>query len=149
MEYEVVLVNINKLRLHEYTDLERLSKLFRDIVQKGVLEHPIVADKHTNIVLDGNHRVTVLKLIGCQYVPTVYVDYNSPEIVVESWRGDKKFDKEDVIRAGLSNEKLPPKSTRHMIKIDDEYRHISYIQRRFDVPLKNLFSNKVSPYLKI
>lgn len=149
MECGVVLVDIDKLRLHEYTDLENLSVLFRDIVERGILKYPVVADKNTNIVLDGAHRVTVLKLIGCQYVPTIYVDYNSSDIIVESWRRDKKFDKKDVIRAGLSYEKLPPKSTRHMIKIGGEYRHISYIQRRIDIPIKNLFPNKTSPYLKI
>ncbi len=149
MDYEVILVDIDKLHLHEYTDLDNLAKLFRDIVQKGVIEHPIVADRGTNVVLDGNHRVTVLKLIGCQYVPTVYVDYTSPDIIVESWGEGKRYSKEDVIRAGLSNKKLPPKSTRHMIRINDEYHHISCIQRRVDIPIKNLFSNKVSPYLKI
>jgi len=149
MKYEVILVEIDKLRLHEYTDLENLSRLFRNIVEKGVLEHPIVADKDTNVVLDGNHRVTVLKLLGCRYVPTIFVEYKSPDIIVESWKDGRRFDKEDVIRAGLSNEKLPPKSTRHMIRVNGEYYHISHIQRRIDFPLRNLFSGEISPYLKI
>lgn len=139
MDYEVVLVDIDLLKLHEYTDLETLTKLFRDIVEKGILIHPIVADRRTNIVLDGAHRVTVLKLIGCQYVPTVYVDYSESNIIVESWRKDIKFDKKDVIRAGLTDDKLPPKSTRHMIRIADGYRHVSYIQRRIDIPITKLF----------
>ncbi|HIQ13223.1 MAG TPA: hypothetical protein EYH44_02405 [Thermoprotei archaeon] len=148
MDYRVVLVDIDVLKLHEYTDLETLTKLFKDIVGRGILIYPIVADRKTNIVLDGAHRVTVLKLVGCKYVPTIYVDYSDSDIVVESWRKDIKFDKNDVIRAGLTDDKLPPKSTRHMIKIGDDYQHITYIQKRVDIPIKNLLPQEASTILE-
>ncbi|MEO3993479.1 MAG: hypothetical protein QN229_04160 [Desulfurococcaceae archaeon TW002] len=43
-----------------------------------------------------------------------------------------------MIKVGLSGKKLPPRTSKHMIKIGDKLLHISVIQKRVDVPLEIL-----------
>jgi hypothetical protein len=76
--------------------------------------------------------------LGCAKIPAVLVDYNSPNIEVQSWRNPEKVTKEDVIKAGISQEKLPPKTSKHMIKVDGVQKHISAIEKEVNIPLEKL-----------
>ena len=135
---EVQLVELDKLRQHEEVDPAHLKELKEEIRSDKILKFAIVVDKNTNIILDGEHRFNSLKELGCRRIPVVYVDYNSPAIQVQSWRNNLRLTKKDIIKAGLSEKKLPPKTSKHMIKIGDLLLHISAIQRRTDVPLEVL-----------
>jgi ParB-like chromosome segregation protein Spo0J len=121
---EIKLTDLDKLRHHEEVDSEYLKELTQKIASDKILKFAIVADKNTNVVLDGEHRFNALKSLGCKKIPVVYVDYNSPNIVVQSWRGNQKLTKKDVIEAGLSGKKLPAKTTMHMVKMSDDLVHI-------------------------
>jgi cysteine synthase/O-phosphoserine sulfhydrylase/cystathionine beta-synthase len=135
---EVQLVELDKLRQHEEVDPAHLKELKEEIKSDKILKFAIVVDKNTNIILDGEHRFNSLKELGCRRIPVVYVDYNSPDIQVQSWRNNLHLTKKDVIEAGLGEKKLPPKTSKHMIKIGDRLLHISAIQKRTDVPLEVL-----------
>ncbi len=137
-KYPAYLINIDRLRLHEDVDESHLINLISHIMRDGKLKRPIVADKNTYIVLDGAHRLVALKRLGCRLIPTIFLDYESPDILVYSWRDNSKLDKKDVIRAGYGLIKYPPKSTKHMIKIGSKLHHISIIQNRVDIPLEVL-----------
>jgi cysteine synthase/O-phosphoserine sulfhydrylase/cystathionine beta-synthase len=135
---EVQLVELDKLRQHEEVDPAHLKKLKEEIRSDKILKFAIVVDKNTDIILDGEHRFNSLKELGCRRIPVVYVDYNSPDIQVQSWRNNLHLTKKDIIEAGLGEKKLPPKTSKHMIKIGDRLLHISAIQKRTDVPLEVL-----------
>ncbi|PMB75216.1 MAG: hypothetical protein C0193_01495, partial [Candidatus Bathyarchaeota archaeon] len=124
----------------EKVDPKHLEELTQKIASDKVLKFAIVADKNTNVVLDGEHRFNALKSLGCKKIPVVYVDYNSPDIVVQSWRGNQKLTKKDVIEAGLSDKKLPAKTTKHMIKMSENLAHIFAIEKRVDIPIEALRS---------
>lgn len=132
------LTNLNELKQHEDVDPQHLKDLTQKIASDKILKFAIVADKNTKVILDGEHRFNVLKNLGCKKIPVVYVDYNSPYILVQSWRKDKKLTKKDVIEAGLSGKKLPPKTSRHMIKMSDNLTHIFAIEKRVDIPIEAL-----------
>ncbi len=51
----------------------------------GQLVDPIVADRETGVVLDGNHRLRVLDVIECPFTVCQLVDYNSTLITVGTW----------------------------------------------------------------
>jgi cysteine synthase/O-phosphoserine sulfhydrylase/cystathionine beta-synthase len=135
---EVQLVELEELRQHEEVDPAHMEELKEEIRSDKILKFAIVVDKNTNIILDGEHRFNSLKELGCRRIPVVYVDYNSPDIQVQSWRKNLHLTKEDVIEAGLGEKKLPPKTSKHMIKTSDRLLHISAIQKRTDVPLEVL-----------
>ncbi|MEM1552425.1 MAG: ParB N-terminal domain-containing protein, partial [Candidatus Bathyarchaeia archaeon] len=113
---EIHLIKLEELHEHEETDPAHLKELTRQIAADKILKHPIVVDEKTNTILDGEHRFNTLKSLGCKRIPVIYVDYSSPNIVVQTWRNDYNLTKRDVIEAALSGKRFPPKTTCHMIK---------------------------------
>jgi cysteine synthase/O-phosphoserine sulfhydrylase/cystathionine beta-synthase len=138
---EAYLVELDKLKQHEEVDPKHLKELTVEIASDKILKYAIVVDKNTNIIIDGEHRYNVLKNLGCKMIPVVYIDYNSPKIEVQSWRIDYNLEKKAVIEAGLSHIKLPPKTSKHMIRNSDKLTHISTVEKKLDVPLEILKNN--------
>jgi len=134
------LVEIEKLRQHEEADPEHLKELTRQIASDKTLKYAIVADEKTNVILDGEHRYNALKNLGCKWIPVVYVDYESQNIEVHTWRNNHPLTKKDVIEAALTGKLFPPKTSKHMIKNSDNLVHISSIEKRVDAPLEVLKS---------
>jgi len=135
---DVYMVELDKLSQHEEIDTQLLESIMNEIESSRILERAIVADKNTNIIVDGEHRYAALKRLGCRIIPVIYVDYNSPSILVQSWHEGKKLTKKDIIEAGLRDKKLPPKSSKHMIRSNNELLHISAIEEKVDAPLSML-----------
>lgn len=81
----ITLKKTSDLKAHEETipdDLKRLVSALRD---NPVLRHPIIADIHSGIVLDGTHRLAAVKRLKCNFIPAALVDYDDPRITVERW----------------------------------------------------------------
>ena len=134
----LVLVDLNELKEHEKIEKEYLEKLKKQILRDGILKRPIVVDRNTNIILDGHFRFNALKQLGYSKIPVFFIDYNSPDILVAAWRDGEIVTKEDVIRAGLTEKKLPPKTSKHMLNSSNHKIHISKIVKKVDVPLDEL-----------
>ena len=134
----VDLVEVSELREHEEVDPRHLEALRAKIKADGVLKRPIVVDRTTHVILDGEHRFNALKQLGCTRVPLIFVDYNSPSIHVKAWRRQERLTKQDVIEAGVTDRKLRPKTSRHEILVGSRLRHISALQTRVDIPLEQL-----------
>jgi len=139
---EVTLIELKQLRAHEEVNLRHLKELKKEIESDRILKFAIAVDKDTNIILDGNHRFNVFKELGCKEIPAVFVDYNSPQVEVKSWRNDRKVTKEIVIEAGLSNNKLPPKTSKHMIRINGKLKHIFAMEKKVNFPLEKSHAQK-------
>ncbi|MCX8189035.1 MAG: ParB N-terminal domain-containing protein [Nitrososphaeria archaeon] len=132
-----ILVNIDLLKAHEDVDTKYCEELRKIIEADRVIKKPIVADINTYTILDGHHRVSVLKSLGCKLVPTLLVDYNSPMIILDSWKS-VQLDKRTVILYALEGKRFPPKTTKHMIQINGKLKHISFIQKDVNLPLDML-----------
>jgi hypothetical protein len=61
-----------------------------------------------------------------------------PEIVVLSWDGKPAVTKEQVIKAGLTGEKLPPRTSRHMVRLNNKLQHITYIEYEVHTKLEDI-----------
>ena len=131
-------MDMKDLKEHEMVNLDYLKKLKRQIRKDKVLKKPIVVDKNTKIIIDGHSRFNSLKQLGLSKIPVFLIDYNSPEILVRRWNDNKKITKEEVLSAGLNGKKLPPKTSKHMIKIGNKIEHISIIEKRLNISLKKL-----------
>jgi len=134
----VRITEISLLRGHEGLDTKRLCALQAEIKSDGILKKPIAVDLNTNVVLDGHHRIGALKLLGCSKIPVLFVDYQSPKIGVKTTENGKEYSKQKVIEAALRGRLLPPKSTWHYVLLSNKMAHISKMQKRVDVPLKEL-----------
>jgi len=134
----ICLVDISSLKAHERTDSFRLKALKDEIWSDGFLKRPIVVDEKTNVIIDGHHRVEALRLLGCVKIPVCYVDYMCDKIGLKAMVKNIEITKDKVIEAALNNNLFDPKSTCHYVKLSNNIKHISYIQRRIDIPLESL-----------
>ncbi len=114
---KLAIIPIDKLKPHEKIDERHLECLMDIIIRDGVLIKPLLVDAKTMIILDGHHRYEILKRLGKKYVPVLLVDYDSDIVDVGSWRKDWRVSKELVRKAGLSGKLLPPKTSKHILKI--------------------------------
>jgi hypothetical protein len=135
---EIVFFEIAELKEHEEIRPDYLEALKNEIMSDGILKMPIAVDKHTCIILDGHHRLHALKRLGCKKIPVVLVDYQSPEIKVIAWREGETMTKEKIIDTALSGKRMPSKTSKHMIFLNGEWKHISAIQMIIDIPLEEL-----------
>lgn len=130
---------LDELREHEEIIPEHLEELYQEILLDGILKKPIVLDAATSIILDGHHRYNSLRRMSCVIIPTYEIKYDSPDIVVLSWREGNKVTKEIVIHAGLTGSKLQAKTSRHMLKLPDgTLTHVSEIEEDINIPLSRL-----------
>ncbi len=125
----VALVPLDVLKPHEEVDEQHLRELMKQIVSEGVLRYPIVVDMKTMTILNGHHRVEILKRLGKKYVPALLVDYDSDCIQVTSWRPGWNVTKELVRKVALAGMRLPPRTSRHILCFETP---------RVDVPLDTL-----------
>lgn len=132
-------VEIKKLRAHENVEETRLKNLIEEIRKDGCIKKAIAADLNTFIIIDGHHRTKALTELGCKNIPVVFVDYFSPVLKVVSWKSNSLFPKEMVIKAGLSGNLLPPKTTKHLVIVNGAYIHISNFEPEVNIQLQELF----------
>ena len=63
----------------------------------------------------GRPVYNALKRMGYKYVPVYLVDYSSAHIAVAAWRDGEHVTKAEVMRAGLSGNLMPAKTSRHTV----------------------------------
>lgn len=70
---------------HEQTISRNLKRLKEAMLNLGQQVDPIIIDKKTGVVLDGNHRLKVLDIIECPLTVCQLVDYQSDKVEVGTW----------------------------------------------------------------
>ena len=138
LQPQLVLIRIDKLNDHEEVDPFHLQSLRTEIESDGLLKMPIIVDRHTNTIIDGHHRRYALSQLNCKRIPVLFINYNSCDVVVIAWRDGEEVTKESVLNASLSGNRLPPKTTKHLVKINGVLRHISVIEEAVNIPLEKL-----------
>jgi hypothetical protein len=114
-ESKYQIVSEDTLYAHERIIPEHKDHVIRQIRNHGVLRHPLLIDNSTGVILDGHHRYQALKELGYTRFPVVRVNYREDESVTVATRNDSglSVDKDLVLERGLSDDKFPPKTTRH------------------------------------
>jgi hypothetical protein len=135
---DIVFIELEELKEHEEIRPDYLEELKNEILSDGILKMPIAVDKTTYIILDGHHRLHALKKIGCKRIPVILFDYQSPEIEVLPYREGETVTKEMIIRTALAGRRMPPKTSKHMIMIKGELKHISILETVINIPLEKL-----------
>lgn len=77
--------------LHENENVERTAKLQERIRADGFLRNPVIVAKVVcssrlrYLLLDGVHRISALRNLGCRDVVAQLIDYSSEGVKVEVW----------------------------------------------------------------
>jgi L-serine kinase (ATP) / ParB family transcriptional regulator, heme-responsive regulator len=85
--FEVRIASLDSMQLHEHVEMRRVEALLERFREDRLLKNPPIAcaNDHGFIVLDGATRVVALKLVGCRDVVVQLINYDSADIVLESW----------------------------------------------------------------
>ena len=76
---------LSSLYPHEQVVVRNLKKLQEAMFNLGQLVDPLIVDRETGVVLDGNHRYQVLRNIEIPNTVVQPVDYPSEEIGIGTW----------------------------------------------------------------
>ena len=93
------------LKSHEEIIPYNLQKLRESMLNMGRLVDPLIVDKKSLVVIDGNHRKKVLDMIKCPNAACQLIDYMRPEITIGGWFPvSKTIGQNDII--GFKGEKV-------------------------------------------
>jgi hypothetical protein len=111
----IVFRRLESLHPHEEIKVNKADKLRHHMKRRRIVPKPILIDAKTGVILDGHHRFSVCKELGCERIPCVAIDYlQDDSIQVTPRRPGETITKEDVIRMGLSTKVFPAKTTKHL-----------------------------------
>jgi histidinol-phosphate/aromatic aminotransferase/cobyric acid decarboxylase-like protein len=111
--FELKTIHLSELICHEeilYSNGDRLCSYLESLENYKTIP-TIIADKRTNMIIDGHHRFHTLSKLNIHTVPVLFVDYRHPSILVNV--SNLSMTKEIVERTVQEGKLLPPKSTRH------------------------------------
>ncbi len=107
---------VKSLLCHEQVISRNLKKLKVGMLNIGHLVDPIVVDRDTGVVLDGNHRRKVLEIIECPRAVCQIVDYMSPEIKVGTWYPAIHYSADELFKLdSLKHEKVDEEEGRKAV----------------------------------
>jgi len=114
-------IDISKLFTHEIIYEESSSLLYNYLLSiNGTKTIPsIIVDDKTNIIIDGHHRLNVLKKLGVKKIKVTAIDYLEQNNIIVN-PNDLSITKEMVIQNGLMCNNFQPKTTQHMICINNK-----------------------------
>ena len=133
------IMGINTVLPHEQIHEDALLELLNQIKKDGKLLRPIAIDKNTKIIIDGHHRTEALKRLGCRYISVYEFDYQNSNIEMKRTMPESPTNKTILIKKTLGGFIFPAKSTRHVVKINDTFVHISELESIHSIKLSELF----------
>src|SRR5438270_7317693 len=113
------LLPLKDLKPHEEISEKNYFFVLQDILKEQIIYNPIIIDAKTGVILDGHHRFTVAKKLNFFKLPCIVVDYFDDNIIsVFPRRENVPISKQSVIRAGITGNLFPNKTTRHVLNIN-------------------------------
>lgn len=85
--FELELLKIKDIKLHETTENNRLRNVFGRIAGSKYLMNPVIVGRHGKdlILIDGANRLSTLKEIGCKLAIAQVIDYKNNKIKLKRW----------------------------------------------------------------
>ncbi len=117
----VQLIPVEVLKPHEQVIQKKVDQLERMTIRWDAYTKPLLVDGATGTILDGHHRYEIARRLDLQCLPCVVVEYlDDDSITLLLWPNSDRegISKDDVIRAGLSGDLMPPKTSRHLLSDD-------------------------------
>lgn len=133
------LVPARDLKTHETAEPDRVRRVLKQMKSSRVVKKAIAVDEGSMVVLDGVHRLSALRELGCARVPAWLIDYSDDDVLVFTKDRKSHIPKENVVKAATKGPKYPPKSTRHLVRREDgTLVRIASLQKEVSVPLESL-----------
>jgi hypothetical protein len=85
LNFKIALLELTVLKPHEEVIASLVRKLSNEMESEGEVKDPLIIDEKDHVILDGMHRFNSFKSLKCRFAPCCLLDYDNPEIKVESW----------------------------------------------------------------
>jgi len=85
LNFKIALLELSLLKPHEEVIENLVRKLSNEMESEREVKDPLIIDEKDHVILDGMHRLNSLKMLGCRFAPCCLINYDNPEIKVESW----------------------------------------------------------------
>ncbi len=108
---EIEMVPVSRLLHIENWGLKRVEWLRKKIVGEGVWSVPLKVEVEHGLVMDGQHRMEVAKLLGLRVVPCLVYSYL--EVEVWSLRENQIVTTDLVVERALAGDLYPYKTAKH------------------------------------
>lgn len=110
-------VKVQDLKHIENFDTDRVLALTEKIKKEGMWNVPIVISEKGKLILDGQHRTEVAKILGFQEIPAIIVDYS--DVRVWSLKKEERVSQNLVeTRILKRNKPYPYKTVKHKFNFD-------------------------------
>ena len=103
---------------HEKVSLGGINKLedyINNFHSEIILPSILVCNK-TNVIIDGHHRLHVIKLLEVDQIPVSLIDYNSDLILTDE---KNSLSKKEIISSAKNNKLFPPRTSKHLINFKE------------------------------
>jgi len=91
-------IMLDELKPHEDLVEKELERFIESFITHRVFWLPILVSKKEKIILDGHHRTAGLKKLGAVKIPAIFIDYDDPEIQIDTWHPLLLKRKRDVLK---------------------------------------------------
>jgi hypothetical protein len=111
--YVVAVRPIEFFRPSEEVDAMHVRRLADEVLRSGTWLAPLPVEAGTGLVMDGNHRLHVARLLGLRRLPCVLLRYGDRRLRVRCWKTGRPFSTDELNELAALAEVLPYKTTRH------------------------------------
>ena len=112
MTYKIDFISTKKLIHVENFSKKRVLWLYNKVQKEGVWKKPLIVDKDYFIVMDGQHRMEVAKILKLDYVPCIMLDYK--KVKFYSLRKKYQFNLDEIIQKATNGNIFPYKTVKHV-----------------------------------
>ena len=121
LETKIKRVLVTDLRTHENINTDSGDKFYHYLVSLGDLKTmpAIIVDDDTNVIIDGHHRLYVLKKLNILAIDVISIKYSDDNEYITANPNNARITKRNVIDSGLSGIEMLPKTTQHMVCINN------------------------------
>jgi len=111
--YVVAVRPIEFFRPSEEVDTAHVRRLAEEVRRSGTWLAPLPVEADSGLVMDGNHRLQVARLLGLRRLPCIPLRYDDERLHVRCWKTGRPFSLDELQEIVALPEVLPYKTTRH------------------------------------
>ena len=111
--YVVAVRPIEFFRPSEEVDVDHVRQLAEQVRMSGHWLAPLPVEAASGLVMDGNHRLQVARLLGLRRLPCIPLRYDDRRLCVQCWKTGRPFSLDELQAIVTVSALLPYKTTRH------------------------------------
>ncbi len=111
--YVVAVRPIEFFRPSEEVDVDHVRQLAEQVRSSGHWLAPLPVEAASGLVMDGNHRLQVARLLGLRRLPCIPLRYDDQRLCVQCWKTGRPFSLDELQAIVTVSAVLPYKTTRH------------------------------------